>query len=230
MARPGRPRLAEGLKAEPTSLRLSAVYRAALDELVEDANRRAGGLADIDRTDLIRALIVREFRERGLTLPEGTPGAHVFGAAAVPPPAPPARRAERRPEPPRRFEPPPQFEPPRRPEPPRRFEPPPQFEPSRRFEPPPPVAPPHVQLYRTLNRLARGDPNELVDAAVLVAESELPIAVAHDALDYLAEQRHVELRMDSRAPAEVRQGPLGAFYPRTRNGLIGYVTLMPSTR
>lgn len=89
----GRPPLPSGLVATTTSLRLTPAYRAALAALVDDDNRRAeaaGSAARASDTDVLRALILRAFRERGLHLPEGMPGAEAFGALLSSPTTPPS--------------------------------------------------------------------------------------------------------------------------------------------
>jgi len=91
----GRPALPPGLRAETTSLRLNPAYRAALTALVDEDNRRAeasGLAARASDTDIMRALILHAFHERGLQLPAAMPGAEAFASRSpptTPTPAPP---------------------------------------------------------------------------------------------------------------------------------------------
>ena len=163
----GRPALPPELVARVTSLRLTPAYRAALDALVDDENRRLGEPGAVDQTELLRGLIVEAFHARRLSLPPGTPGAEVFEGSTSPRPAAPPAPAPRRAAP---------------------AAPPP---------PAPPQLEGTAQIYATLDRLAGGDTQRLVHVIQLVRESGLPVEVAHAALKTLARRRDVELRPDT---------------------------------
>jgi len=82
---------------------------------------------------------------------------------------------------------------------------------------------PDEHMLNTLERLADGSPEELVDAAKLVRASRLPVAEAHAALETLRRSGQVELRQET-SPDQI---PLTEryLYPRNTHGLIGYVRL-----